>query len=108
MSTGTRASRVLRGISALDRFHGQQWVWAVSLPSLDVEQPTRCVVGQLADCVDLADYRGALERLGIEEGPAEIDAGFYARTFAEENTLNRLWSFAIRRLREQRPQGVAA
>lgn len=108
MSTGLRAARVRQGIAELDLHHGEGWPWIVDPDRVNVRDPWDDVLAQVyADqprsCCPR--HRGEQD-MGLDRVSA-FAAGLYAEE-SEAYVFNRLWSFAIRRLREQRPREVGA
>lgn len=108
MTTGILSARVRQGIALMDLHHGEQWVWGVDTLRLNITRADCCVIGQVNRCRDDSGYLAAADRMGVFDEVSAIQAGFFHASFAQEAALNRLWAYAIRRLREQRPKGVAA
>lgn len=98
MSAGRLAARVRLGIALQDLTVGEHWVWAVELDLLDMASCSACVIGQTH-----GDYEIGVEALGLDFR-ATLAHGFNANEDRLEDfvVLNRLWAYAIRRLREQR------
>lgn len=119
MSIGLRAARVYQGIAVMDIHHGEQWVWGVNPRYLSMGSNCNCVVGQVnggvgKDDVEHDPYGDGLQAMGLDDGSA-VECGFnvdaqlgWLDGYCEFAALTRIWAYAIRRLREQRPQEVAA
>jgi len=104
MSLGRLASQVQNGIALLDSERGPEWVWSVDPDMLHMASYKRCVLGQL-----YGEYMVGSADLALSDS-ALICHGFEIRgIFRDYAALDRLWAYAIRRLREQRtPPRVSA
>jgi len=105
MSAGRLAARVRAGITLLDIERGPEWVWKVRVGFLDMASCSACVLGQL-----YGDFEQGADTIGLTFW-SEVGHGLNAEEdrYGDFAALDRLWTYAIRRLREQRtPPRVSA